>query len=76
MKKNYITPCIVSSLQIKTSVICVSGVTGGGMGYGGEDSGGTMTPSAKERDEEYMTDEEIQELMEMEEESGNFTNIW
>ena len=75
MKKNYTAPGIISSLQMTESVICASGVTGGGMGYGGEDDG-TLTPSARDRDD--FEDEEINEeiLRQIEQEDCYVHGLW
>lgn len=68
------TPDMASCLYMATHMICDSGVHGGGMGYGGEDDG-TLVPSAKEREEE-LTDEEIMEMIEQEEQLQNSNGLW
>ena len=51
MKKTYIAPVITREVALKAhAMLCGSGVTGDGIGYGGVDTGGTKDPSAREGD--------------------------
>lgn len=49
MKKTYIIPTIKRIVMLKVhTMLCASGVTGDGIGYGGVDTDGTMEPSARQ----------------------------
>lgn len=49
MKKNYIAPAITREVALKAhTMLCASGVTSDGIGYGGVDTDGTMEPSARQ----------------------------
>lgn len=52
MKKVYMTPELEEIKIMNTGFLCVSGVGSGGdvtdLGFGGEDSGGSMDPDAPE----------------------------
>ena len=48
MKKTYIIPTIKRIVMLEErTIVCASGVTGDGIGYGGVDKDGSMDPSAK-----------------------------
>lgn len=49
MKKNYIAPAITREVALKErTIVCASGVTSDGIGYGGVDTDGTMEPSSRQ----------------------------
>lgn len=58
MKKNYIAPAITREVALKVhTMLCASGVTSDGIGYGGVDTDGTMEPSARQ-DNGWLDDED------------------
>lgn len=58
MKKNYIAPAITREVVLKVhTMLCASGVTSDGIGYGGVDTDGTMEPSARQ-DNGWLDDED------------------
>ena len=58
MKKTYIIPTIKRTLMLKEcTIVCASGVTSDGIGYGGVDTGGTMEPSSRQ-DNGWLDDED------------------
>jgi len=49
MKKTYIIPTIKRIVMLKAhTMLCASGVTSDGIGYGGVDTDGTMEPSSRQ----------------------------
>lgn len=49
MKKTYIIPTIKRTFMLKEcTIVCVSGVTGEGIGYGGIDGDGSIEPSSRQ----------------------------
>ena len=58
MKNIYIIPTIkrIVMLEVRT-MVCASGVTGEGIGYGGVDIDGTMDPSSRQ-DNGWLDDDE------------------
>lgn len=47
MKKDYISPLVKQGAMENETLLVGSGVSGGGMGYGGVDNGGNKEPAAK-----------------------------
>lgn len=57
MKKKYIIPAIKRAVMLKAhTILCASGVTGEGIGYGGVDEEGSVEPSS--RQDGWWSDEE------------------
>lgn len=49
MKKTYIIPTIKRIVMLEErTIVCASGVTSDGIGYGGVDTDGTMEPSSRQ----------------------------
>ncbi len=49
MKATYITPCMDTEEISVENMIATSGVTSDGIGYGGVDEDGSLTPSSRGR---------------------------
>lgn len=57
MKKKYIIPAIKRAVMLKArTILCASGITGEGIGYGGVDEEGGKDPSS--RQDGWWSDEE------------------
>ena len=61
MKKTYFSPETTVVSMAMAQMVCQSGVTSKGIGYGGVDEDGTKDPAARRRRRDAWDDEEEEE---------------